>query len=199
MVSSQPAAAQQTFEDLLRAAKDGDLQTVQNLVARGMDPDTSDPAGNTLLMIAAREGQMDVANYLAGQKARIRARNGAGETAIMFASLKGHLEVVKMLHASGAEVSGPGWAPLHYCAWGGHTEICRFLLDRGAAVDALSPNRTSALMIAARQGDAEMVGLLLARSANPTIRNDSDASALSWALRAGHTAIAEQLRRAGAQ
>ena len=89
-IFSQPvsAAAQPTYEDLLVAAQSGDLATVQDLVARGMDPDTADPAGNTLLMMAAREGRTDVARYLIGRKAKVNAQNGAGDTPIMLASLK---------------------------------------------------------------------------------------------------------------
>jgi ankyrin repeat protein len=41
--------------------------------------------------------------------------------------------------------------------------------------------------------------LLLARSANTSVRNDSDGTALSWALKAGNAAIADLLRRAGAK
>ena len=134
-----------------------------------------------------------------GRKARVGAQNGVGETSIMLASLKGHLDVVELLQANGAGVSQPGWAPLHYCAWEGHAEVCRYLIERGAAVDALSPNGTSPLMMAARGGHIEVVKLLLARSANPSVRNDSNATALSWALKAGHTAIADLLKRAGAK
>ena len=101
-------AAQSTYEDLLRAAESGNLATVQDLVSRGMDPDTADPAGNTLLMMAAREGRSDVVRYLIGRKAKIDAQNGVGETPIMLASLKGRLEVVQLLQASGAGINHPG-------------------------------------------------------------------------------------------
>ena len=44
------------FEDALRAANDGDTATMQQLLGRGLDPDSSDADGNTLLMLAARGG-----------------------------------------------------------------------------------------------------------------------------------------------
>ena len=201
MMLSPPGsgAAQPTFANLLRAAQSGDLATVRDLVSRGMDPDTADPAGNTLLMMAAREGRSDVVRYLIGRKAKVDAQNGVGETPIMLASLKGRLDVVKLLQASGAGINHPGWTPLHYCASEGHVEICGFLIRHGATVDAPSPNGTSPLMMATRHGHVEVVKLLLARSANPSMRNDSDGTALSWALKAGHAAIADLLRRAGAK
>ncbi len=117
----------------------------------------------------------------------------------MLASLKGRIEVVQLLQAGGAGINHPGWTPLHYCASEGHVEICRFLIEHGATVDAPSPNGTSPLMMATRQGHIEVVKLLLALSANTSLRNDSDGTALSWALKAGHITIADLLRRAGAK
>src|SRR3990172_4194186 len=96
-------AAQATYEDLLRAAQQGKLGTVQDLVAKGMEPDTADPAGNTLMMMAAREGHSGVVGYLIGRKAKINAQNGVGETPIMLAEIRGHLGVVQLLQANGAD------------------------------------------------------------------------------------------------
>jgi len=43
-----------------------------------------------------------------------------------------------------------------------------------------------------------VVRLLLSRSASPTVRTESGATAMKWALQAQHTEIAELLRKAGA-
>ena len=83
--------------------------------------------------------------------------------------------------------------------WEGHAGIYKFLVENGANVDALAPNRSSPLMMAAREGHVEVVKLLLTHSANPSLRNDSDATALSWALKTGHSTIADLLRGAGAK
>jgi ankyrin repeat protein len=128
------------LEDLLRAAKSGNLATVQDLVSRGMDPDTADPAGNTLLMMAAREGRSDVVRYLIGRKAKVDAQNGVGETPIMLAALKGRLEVVQLLQASGAGINHPAGRRC-ITAPRKAVEVCGFLTTRGA-VDAPSPNGT---------------------------------------------------------
>jgi ankyrin repeat protein len=53
-------------------------------------------------------------------------------------------------------------------------------------------------MFAARQGHVDVVKLLLGRSASPTVRTESGATALGWALKAQNTDIAELLRKAGA-
>lgn len=190
--------AQTPFEDILRAAQKNDVPTLRTLVAKGMAVDTADPGGNTLLMLASREGHLEAAQYLAGQHANFGARNAYGDTAIMMASLKGHLEVVRLLRSRGAEINQPGWTALHYCAWEGRTEVCSYLIEQGAEVNARAPNDASPLMMAAAQGHADAVKLLLAHAADPALRNDAGATALSLALKARKEEIARLLRRAGA-
>ena len=48
--------AGQSFEKILWAAGKGDVQTVGTLLNQGLDPNTADSEGHTLLMLAARKG-----------------------------------------------------------------------------------------------------------------------------------------------
>ena len=193
------ASAQDPVDDLLKAVQSNQGEAVKALLARGMDIDTADPSGNTLLIIASLEGHFDLAKYFLDHGARVRIRNGFGESPIMLASLRGHLEIVKLLQAYGGEMNHSGWTPLHYCAWGGHDDICRFLLEKGAKIDARSANGTTPIMMAARQGHLETVKMLLANSANANLKNEAGATALTWALKEGKEAVAELLRKSGAQ
>ncbi len=187
------------FEEILRAALENDVPTLRSLLSRGMAVDTSDPGGNTLLIIAAREGHVEATTFLAEQHANLGARNAVGDTAIMLAALKGHLEVVRLLRSRGAEVNQSGWTALHYCAWGGWTEVCRYLVEQGADVNARAPNKATPLMMAALEGHADTVELLLAHAADPALRNDADATALSLALKGDRREVVQILRRAGAR
>jgi ankyrin repeat protein len=54
-------------------------------------------------------------------------------------------------------------------------------------------------MMAARGGHEATVELLLARGSDPNHRNQSGASALTWAKREDHAAIEGMLRRRGAR
>ena len=65
-----------------------------------------------------------------------------------------------------------GWSPLHYAAAGPEPKIVAMLLDRGAPIDARSPNQTTPLMMAAGYGAEANVDLLLARGADKRLRND---------------------------
>ena len=107
--------------------------------------------------------------------------------------------MVRVLVDRGARINLAGWNPLIYAAWQGRTHVVKYLLEKGAEIDALSPNGISALMMAARGGHFETVKLLLWEVADPNIKGDSGSTALAWALKAGNTDIADLLRKAGAK
>ncbi len=193
LVFSQ-AFAQGAVDDLLLAAQTGDVPKIQAGLRAGMDPNTADPQGNTLLIIAAREGHFDLAKMLLDQHAKARDRNAFGDSALMLAALHGNLELVRLIAAYGGEVNGPGWTPLHYCAWGGYTDVCSQLVELGANVNARAPNGTTPLMMASREGKIETARWLLQHGADAKIKNDADATALDWALKYGRTELAQLLR-----
>ena len=51
----------ESYDDLFRAVRLNDVGTVRTLLQKGMDPDTSDQEGNTILMTAIREDSKEVA------------------------------------------------------------------------------------------------------------------------------------------
>ncbi len=54
------ASAQETIDELLSAVRLNQVEVAKAFLARGMDVDTADSSGNTLLMIASREGHFDL-------------------------------------------------------------------------------------------------------------------------------------------
>jgi uncharacterized protein len=193
-----PVAAQ-SLEDSLRAALDGDLTTVRNLVERGTSPDTSDADGNSLLMLAARSGHVQIVSYLVSRKAAVNGRNKYGDTALMAASLKGHVEVAKALIANGAEVNSNGWSALHYAAFEGRPALIRLLLDSGADKNAVAPNEYTPLMLAVRNGHEEAAKALLHGDPDVNYKTRSGGeSALKLAMQKGNEPVVALLKRAGA-
>ena len=189
----------QSLDDMFKAVKSNDGTTVERLLQRGVDVNSTDSRGETLLMQASREGHEEIVSQLIAYRAKVNARSGAGDTALMLAAIKGYLPIVTRLQAAGAEINHSGWNPLLYAAFEGKTAVCRFLLEKGAEIDALAPNGASALMIASRQGNLETVKLLLSERANPRIKTPDGVTALQWALKAGNSDIAALLKQAGAK
>lgn len=199
MISASLSATAQSLEDSLRAALDGDLTTVQRIVERGATPDTADQEGNSLLMLAARSGHAPVVSYLVARKATLNARNRYGDTALMAAALKGHLEVAKVLIANGADLSGPGWTPLHYAAFEGRADLVKFLLEKGADKNAVAPNEFTPLMLAVRNGHEDAARALLYGDPDVNYRTRSSGdSALRLAMQKGYVPVVNLLKRAGA-
>jgi ankyrin repeat protein len=93
----------------------------------------------------------------------------------------------------GAQVDKTGWSPLHYAATGPDAAAVRLLLERGAAIEAASPNRTTPLMMAAQYGPEASVEALLQRGADAKARNDRGLNAADFARQAGRAALAARL------
>jgi ankyrin repeat protein len=193
-VSGQPSS----LDKLLRAANDGDAGTVAALLNQGLDPNSADPAGNTVLMIAARLGHKDVVTALIG-RAQVARMSAHGDTAVNFAALNGHVEIVKLLVENGAPVSPlAGWTPLHYAAFENRTAVINYLLTKNAHKDALAPNGYTPLMLAARNGHLEAATALLHADADLGIRGPAGETALSIATDRKNEEMVKLLKRAGA-
>lgn len=176
------AASAGDYEDFFRAVNRDDGRTVNRLIERGFDPNARDPAGQTALHLALRDQSPRVVQALwrhAGLD--VNAANASGETPLMLAALRGELEWTARLLERGAKPQLAGWSPLHYAATGIEPRIVAMLLDRGAVIDAPSPNGTTPLMMAARYGAEANVDLLLARGADKGLRNDLGLDAAAFA------------------
>lgn len=191
-----PASADPVV-DFFRAVNVDDDRTVKGLLAKNFDPNTANPQGQPGLFLALREESSKVAAaLLAHPSIRVDATTSADETALMMAALRGNLDWTRRLVGAGAAIDRPGWTPLHYAASGPGDDVVRWLLEQGAAIDARSPNGSTALMMAARYGGLDAAELLLARGANPRLRNERDLSAADFARAAGRDALAARLEPA---
>ena len=198
LIHAPAEAADDPYESLLAAVVKRDLPTVRNLIVRGMDVDTVDKDGNTLLMLASRAGSEEVAAYLVEAGAGLDRRNRYGETSLMLAAINGRLQMCKMLIDNDAEFDHDGWNPLIYAATNGHDSIVALLLTLDVDIDAASDNGTTALMMAAGGGHLSTVKLLVRNGADLDRRNEARLTATQWALKHGHPEVAKALKDAGA-
>ena len=185
------------YEDMEEALIRGDSAAAIDLIKRGMDVNTVDRIGNTLLIQSIRGDIPQLVDYLMKNRARVNVRNRNGETALSIAAYTGKLPYVKRLVEAGAEVNFYGWPPLSYAAYNGHLEVVDYLLKHGAEVNATTENGSSALFFAARFGHIEVIRLLLENQADPKIVNENGDTAVDWALKSKNTDIADVLRAAG--
>ncbi|RKP52851.1 ankyrin repeat domain-containing protein [Trinickia fusca] len=167
---------------VVKAVKFDDVKEINKQLAKGLDPNATDPQGMPLIVLAAREKSDKVAAVLAANpKTDVDQLDRADENAMMLASLNGDITIVKLLIDKDAEINKKGWAPLHYAAANGHDDIAQLLLDRSAYIDAASPNGTTPLMMAARGNHASTIKLLLAAGADASLKNQLGLTALDFA------------------
>jgi len=187
-----------SYEDFFVAVKRNDGGSVTELLQRGFDPNTRDAAGKTALVLALQEENFAVAEALmARPDLNVNLLNPVGESALMMAALRGNLAWCERLLARGANINKSGWTPLHYAATGPEPKVVKLFLERGAVVDAESPDKTTPLMMAARYGKEESVNLLLAQGADPKRLNDRNMNAADFARGGGREWLVQRLSKPG--
>lgn len=184
------------YDDMLKAVNMHDADQVSALLQRGMDVNTSDSEGNTLLLLAARNSDSQILETLLINKANVLKINKYGDSALMLAALRGPLQNVKALVQAGADIDPEGWTPLIYAAFEGHVDIVTYLLTLDLDINAQSANGISALMAASRNGHLEVVKILLEHRADLNLANQDNKSARALAMERNQNTIAELLLKA---
>ena len=184
-------------EDMEKAIVRRDAKAIIGLINSGMDINTVDKSGNTLLIHVIRHDIPDAFEFFLQRKAHFNARNHIGESALSIAAFLGRFNYVKRLVEAGADVNFYGWSPLTYAAFNGHAEIIEYLLKHGAEIDSLTPNGSSALFFAALNGHKEVVELLLKNGIDVSITSDRGETAVDLAEQSRNTDIAGMIRNAG--
>lgn len=107
--------------------------------------------------------------------------------------------LTKMLDKFGTAIinerDNGGDTAMTWAAWMGHRDTVKFLLDRGAAVDAPGMHGKTALIWAAQGGRTETVSLLLEKGANVAARDDRGEDALTLCDRNGQVPVATIIRQ----
>ncbi|KAJ8004526.1 hypothetical protein DPEC_G00137190 [Dallia pectoralis] len=190
---------------LTASSLEGHSDMVELLMKRGSDTDVRDAEGRPLLYLLVLEGHLDMAALLMEKGGvPLESRDGEGRTALHVASWHGNVEAVGLLLSRGADpnaLDAEGRPPLHSVAWRGHVEPGRLLLEaRGVNVDlACRQQGATALSIAAQEGHANIVAMLLERGANPDHIDTYGRSPVKVAGKRGHFTIVRLLESHGAK
>jgi ankyrin repeat protein len=173
---------------LWTASQNGSDAMVKRLLQAGADPNLALLAGETPLMVAARSGYAGVVEQLAAKGAHVNARGTRGQTALMWAASQKHPDVVRVLLAHKPDINAKSetWSEM------------MGLLPHAYYSKLFPHGGETALMFAARMGDADSARLLLAAGASP---NDADAwgvSATTLAAHSNFTDVVELLLDKGA-
>ena len=148
---------------LIRAAEEGDTETVELLLDREADIEAKDNEGKTALIVAASEGHTETVGLLLDKGADIEADEE------------------------------DGWRALHFAASDGHTETVQLLLDKGANIEAITNKGVTPLFLAAVNGQLECVKMLIGAGAKVNVKNNEGKTVFIRAEEQGHAEIVKYL------
>ena len=197
-----PAAAAVALPDAITfgvRVEQGDVATVGEWLAAGLDPNFEGDRIGTGLMIAAWGGDIAMMELFVKRGADVNRSNRVNEQALMHAVWKGQRKAVEWLLDRGARINREGneWSALHYAVFAGHEEVAKFLTQKGANVNAKSTNGSTVLMMAAHEGREKIAAMLLEAGADRGVKNDWGEDALTWAMRYENLTIAKMVTTAG--
>ena len=153
-----------------KAAKDGDLQTIETLLAIGFDPNAPvDRVGYKPLWYAISSGNAEVVELLLAAHADPNAKPVDGlfyATPLRLALQQRNLRIALDLIEAGAHVKGDdGRTALYYEVRSVHLDAIRLLIEKGADINVRDSEGASLLDDAVWTGSVDTVALLLAHGA----------------------------------
>src|SRR4051812_15582443 len=207
---------------IVNAVVADDVYTVRGAVQNGgLNPNARVPAeaypdGAPLIAIAARAASLQVLQFLISAGADLNARTPVNETALMLAafffeengsgrSFAKHERAVRLLAEAGANLENQPYqyTPLAYAAYQGNEGVVRYLIQRGARVNADATAGgtyiNTPLMMAAIQGHERIARLLLSAGADADVRVYGGHTAAEFAAKYNHHGLAQLLQCAQRQ
>lgn len=175
---------------LIAAAEGGSIPVVELLLERGAALEQRDRAGDTAFRTAINWKHLELARWLAARGADVDAPNAYDESALEHvigedeeASMA--IDLLLELGADPAFVS-KSRSPMRTAIVAGKAEVVKKLLAAGASPSCITGelHRATALHDAAQHG--QLVELLLAQGADPTVRDAYGLTPLDYALERGH-------------
>ncbi len=190
-------------EELLSAARRGDLAPARARLDKGADVNAKTKRGWTALMWAAYRGHTDLMQLLIERGADVHTEDYFGTTAMLNAAWqRGNLASIELLLDNGADINAKnlyGVTALKMAVDRGELDLVRFLLDNGADVNARLKDGSTPLMWATIPGREEVAKLLLSRGADVHAKAKNDSTALTWAALVGNADLEILLRTHGAE
>ncbi|XP_034042115.1 ankyrin repeat domain-containing protein 50 [Thalassophryne amazonica] len=187
------------------ALLEGHTEVAELLMRRGADTDVQDAEGRPLLYLLVLENRLEMATLLIEKGGiPLESRDSEGRTALHVASWQGSVDMVQLLLLHGANLNAQdteGRPPLHSVAWTGHAEVGRCLLEATDINVDLSCKQhgATALSIAAQEGHADIVMMLLEKGANPNHIDKYGRSPVKVAVKHRHFTIVKLLESYGAK
>src|ERR1700730_5908151 len=157
------------------------ISIVQWLIEHGADVKLTGRSGISPIAAAAYAGNDVIVEALLARGADERAPDETGKPPIVYAAAGARLDIVRRLLARNIDVNARCANDLTLLMWASGPDeqvaearavrVVSYLLDAGAHIDDRDDRGRTALMIAAEGGHAELADLLLAKGADPSLKD----------------------------
>ena len=164
------------------AADGGRLSVAQRLIERGADVNLTGRSGISPVAAAAYAGSDAIVEALIAHGADERVADDTGKPPIVYAAARAKLDIVKRLLGRDIDINARYQHQLTLLMWASGADekvseadaikVVQYLVDAGARIDNRDARGRTALMVAAEGGRAEIVALLLARGADPSLKDE---------------------------
>lgn len=189
---------------LMDHCANGKYDIVTQKLREGAKADFADYDRRTPLHLAASEGHVDVAELLISHGADLDAEDRWGSKPIDDARTNKHKDMIQTLLMSGAQpeersISRSDFlakAMMQYAA-NGFDEMVREMLMAGADATFIDKEKRTPLHLACAEGHFIVAQLLLLNGADPVMEDDFGLTAMDEAVKNGHVAMIDLLRRFG--
>ncbi|WP_341811169.1 ankyrin repeat domain-containing protein [Wolbachia endosymbiont (group A) of Oxytorus armatus] len=192
-------------EGLLTAVQDGNLNEAEGLVSRNANVNTRDKYSWTPLHWAAYKGHLEVAEFLVKKGADVNAasENLYGSRPIHIAIENNNKNIIEFLLSKEVGVNDTdkqGYTPLHYAAWRGRLEVARFLIEKGADINAADTSTAGKkpIHVAAENNSESVIEFLLEKGVSVDEADKNGWTPLHYAARFGQPEVAKFLIEKGA-
>jgi ankyrin repeat protein len=192
------------WSPLMSAARSGFAEIMQILLKRGADVRLASDDGNTAAHLAAENGHVHILRILVEAGALVNAHE-KGRTALFEAAKNGHVEAIRYLLSVGADpmIRIPEEryvTPIQCAATYNHPLCIKEFLKAGVPIDHADSEGCTSLHYAGRFGRTDVIELLLAEGANPTLKTKTPhgcSDSLQFACMNGHIEAVRVLTAAG--
>lgn len=186
------------------AAQHGDIALLHDYLSHGVDLETTDAAGKTVLIHAADGNQVSMVEELLRLGSDVSHQDDEGRTALFSAAEAGKMELVQTLVEAGADFNmtdNYGRTAAMYAAFYGHYDEIKYLFEMGADLTLVENELGYTVYhIAAEAGHESIVNYLLQNKivSNPNQPLVNGANAAYLAYTNEHEDLAASLIEQGA-
>ncbi len=170
--SSTTYSEMQLSDLLVKAAKDGDRNSVVQLLNSGRKADSRNSYGETALMVSIYNNHPEITDVLLSAGANPNITDNKGNNALMVAAARNDTPAIAQLVKAGANIdqsNNIGDTPLLVSTLNGNLDAVKLLVHQGANINKANADGLTPLHVAAYSSNPAIVQYLLSAGANPTI------------------------------